>query len=44
MTTIIIKAVYVFIMALVLAILEVQIEGINGWAKNIPTWRPDPKK
>lgn len=31
-------------MALVLAILEVQIEGANGWAKNIPTWRPDPKK
>ncbi len=44
MLQIILKAIYVFITALVLAILEVQIEGGNGWAKNIPTWRPDPKK
>ena len=29
-------------MALVLAILEIQIEGANGWAKNLPTWRPSP--
>lgn len=31
---------YVFAMALVLAILEIQIEGQHGWAKNLPTWRP----
>lgn len=27
-------------MAAVLAILEIQIEGEHGWAKNLPTWRP----
>lgn len=27
-------------MALVLALLEIQIEGPHGWAKNLPTWRP----
>ncbi len=31
---------YIFMMAIVLAILEVQIEGEHGWAKNLPTWRP----
>lgn len=31
---------YIFILATVLAILEIQIEGANGWAKNLPTWRP----
>lgn len=31
---------YLFIMAIVLAILEIQIEGKNGWASNLPTWRP----
>jgi hypothetical protein len=36
--------VYVFIMAVVLAILEIQIEGKNGWAKNLPTWRPNSSK
>lgn len=30
-------------MAVVLAILEIQIEGAHGWAKNLPTWRPHPK-
>lgn len=34
--------VYIFIMATVLAILEIQIEGAGGWAKNLPTWRPRP--
>lgn len=34
--------VYIFVMATVLAILEIQIEGANGWAKNLPTWRPSP--
>jgi hypothetical protein len=27
-------------MALTLAIIEVQIEGKNGWASKLPTWRP----
>lgn len=31
---------YIFFMALVLALLEIQIEGPHGWAKNLPTWRP----
>ncbi len=35
---------YIFIMAAVLALLEIQIEGPNGWAKNLPTWRPDPSR
>lgn len=30
-------------MAVTLAILEIQIEGAHGWAKNLPTWRPHPK-
>ncbi len=34
--------IYIFILATVLAILEIQIEGANGWAKNLPTWRPNP--
>lgn len=31
---------YIFLVATVLAILEIQIEGEFGWAKNLPTWRP----
>lgn len=31
---------YIFLMATVLAVLEIQIEGEAGWAKNLPTWRP----
>ncbi len=38
------KAVYIFVLALVLAILEVQIEGAHGWAANLPTWRPRENK
>jgi len=34
--------VYIFVLALVLAILEIQIEGEHGWAKNLPAWRPHP--
>lgn len=37
---IVVTNVYIFIMAVVLAILEIQIEGQHGWAKNLPTWRP----
>lgn len=32
--------VYLFIMAIILAILEIQIEGQHGWAANLPTWKP----
>lgn len=34
--------IYLFLMAAVLAILEIQIEGPHGWAKNLPTWKPQP--
>lgn len=36
--------IYLFITATVLAILEIQIEGQHGWAKNLPTWRPHSSK
>lgn len=32
--------IYIFVLAMFLAILEIQIEGPHGWAKNLPTWRP----
>lgn len=35
--------IYIFILAVSLAILEIQIEGAHGWAKNLPTWRPKDK-
>ncbi len=35
-----IQVVYLFILALVLAALEVQIEGADGWAAKLPCWRP----
>lgn len=35
--------IYIFILATFLAILEIQIEGPHGWAKNLPTWRPQNK-
>ncbi|QQG43071.1 MAG: hypothetical protein HYW45_02575 [Candidatus Daviesbacteria bacterium] len=38
----IITNLYLFAMATVLALLEIQIEGAHGWAKNLPTWRPHP--
>jgi len=44
MPEIILTNIYIFILALVLAILEIQIEGPNGWAKNLPTWRPSSDK
>jgi hypothetical protein len=34
---------YLFAICLVLALLEVQIEGANGWASALPTWRIEPK-
>jgi len=36
-------AVYLFGIATALALLEIQIEGKNGWAKNLPCWRPKDK-
>ncbi len=39
-----IQPIYIFLLALILAILEVQIEGAHGWAKNLPTWRANPNK
>lgn len=36
----VITNVYIFMLALVLAVLEIQIEGADGWAKKLPTWRP----
>ncbi len=38
--SLLITNIYIFILAIVLAILEIQIEGEHGWAKNLPTWRP----
>lgn len=35
-------SVYLFVLALVLALLEIQIEGPHGWAEKLPCWRPDP--
>lgn len=37
------KVVYVFILGLLLAIIEIQIEGKAGWASELPTWRPHSK-
>ncbi|MBI2050396.1 MAG: hypothetical protein HYT31_01145 [Parcubacteria group bacterium] len=36
-------AIYLFITALLLAFLEVQIEGKHGWASKLPTWKPGEK-
>ncbi|PIR69475.1 MAG: hypothetical protein COU47_02770 [Candidatus Niyogibacteria bacterium CG10_big_fil_rev_8_21_14_0_10_46_36] len=35
---------FIAITAIVAALLEIQIEGSAGWAKNLPTWRSNPKK
>ena len=32
---------FVISISVIVALLEVQIEGKNGWAKNLPTWRVD---
>jgi len=31
-------SIFVFILSLIFALLEIEIEGKNGWAKNLPTW------
>ncbi len=33
-------AFYLFGLCILLAYLEVQIEGPHGWAERLPTWRP----
>src|SRR5690242_14515634 len=42
MVSVIVQAVGVFVYCLLLAWLEVQIEGEHGWAANLPTWRRQP--
>lgn len=39
MNTLFVNA-YLFVMAIALALLEIQVEGEHGWAKRLPTWRP----
>jgi hypothetical protein len=44
MLTLVLKSIYIFIISLIFAIVEVQIEGAHGWAAKLPTWRPIPSK
>ena len=37
-------AIYLFVIATWLALLEVQIEGEHGWAAKLPCWRPSPER
>lgn len=37
-------AIYLFVIATWLALLEVQIEGEHGWAAKLPCWRPNPER
>jgi hypothetical protein len=30
---------FIFSISVLLALLEIQIEGVDGWAKNLPTWK-----
>lgn len=34
------ESIFLFIFCIILAFLEVQIEGKDGWASKLPTWRP----
>ena len=38
-TLFLIKVFYFFILAILIAILEIQIEGADGWAAKLPAWR-----
>ncbi len=40
----IIQILYLFLISLILAALEIQIEGDAGWAANLPTWKPSYSK
>ena len=35
-------AIYLFVIATALGVLEIQIEGSHGWAEKLPCWRPKP--
>lgn len=37
-----IKILYIYVIGLVLAVVEIQIEGRDGWAANLPAWKPTP--
>jgi len=39
-----IKNFYIFVLAVTLALIEIEIEGPDGWAANLPTWRPHKDK
>ena len=41
-TPFLIKIIFFYSLAVLLAVVEIQIEGPNGWAKTLPTWRPAP--
>jgi hypothetical protein len=35
--------IFIIFISVILALFEIQIEGKNGWAKNLPTWKiPNP--
>ena len=36
------QAIYIFLLAAILAFIEIQIEGPHGWVANLPVWRPKP--
>lgn len=38
------RGAYYFLLSLVLALLEIQIEGPHGWAEKLPTWRWAPAR
>ena len=35
---VIFRTIFIFILSLIFAFLEIEIEGPNGWAKRLPTW------
>lgn len=37
-----VEVLYLFLISLIFAVFEIQIEGKNGWASALPTWRPSP--
>lgn len=36
------QTIYIFLLASILAFIEIQIEGPHGWVANLPVWRPKP--
>jgi len=36
------QTIYIFLLAAILAFIEIQIEGPHGWVANLPVWRPKP--